>query len=207
MNSYSEAMRTWYNGNGKEIILATSSPLKKEAFRKLGIDFESRSGIETVEDSDYSTAEEFVLKNAEKKVGNVKSEYDSGIVIGIDTAGFIDGIVFKEPSSIDDAYERIKMLSGRTFDLYTGIFMLDIDDGKEEKRVVVSEIEMREVQEWEIKKYLSQDLRFDTHTLGFDPLNHYSVSFIKSIKGSYTNLIYNVPLETIVEMLDEMIHK
>jgi len=37
--------------------------------------------------------------------------------------------------------------------------------------------------------------------LGFDPLGHYSSTFISNIEGSYNNLLRGIPLEVIVEML------
>jgi len=66
---------------------------------------------------------------------------------------------------------------------------------------------MRQLSEEEINRYLDEDPHFNTYALGYDPVKHISSSFIKRIEGSYYNLLGGIPLETVIEMLEEIGYK
>ncbi|OYT32330.1 hypothetical protein DRJ22_00800 [Candidatus Woesearchaeota archaeon] len=188
-----------------KIILATSSPYRQEAFRFLGFDFVVRaSDVDEYFDARPDSPEELVLFLAKLKADAVAEHYDSGIVVGFDSVGWFNSKVLEKPESREEAFQRLKSLSGNAFKFYTGIHMKNLDSGKEISRVVVTIVEMRDLTDSEINKYLDQDSEFTAYALGFDPLEHFSSSFIKKVSGSYNNLTRGIPLEVVVEMLSSV---
>jgi len=191
-----------------KIILATSSPYRREAFRFLDLDFVAQgSDVDEYSDGRPDLPEELVLHLAKLKADAVAKNYNSGIIIGFDSVGWYNGQVLEKPKSREEAFQRLNTLSGNTHQFYTGIYMKNLESEEEISKVVVTNVEMRNLADSEINKYLDQDSKFNTYALGYDPLAHYSSTFVKKIDGSYNNLTRGIPLETIVEILPDVGYK
>lgn len=189
----------------KKIILATTSFYRQEAFRKIGMEFEA-IGSEVDEDFEGrpNDPRDLVQELAKRKAQSVAEKVSKGIVIGFDSVGFFDGEILEKPKDKKDATQRLLKLSGNTFEFHSGLFFIDTYSGKTYKRVVTSVAKLRNISIEEIDKYLAQDDKFNTYAQGFDPCGHYSMTFIESVEGSCNNLLFSIPIEVIVQMLNEM---
>lgn len=188
-----------------KIILATGSPYRKKAFENLGLEFiAEKSNVEECFDSRPDDPEDLVKHLAKLKAGAVAKNHRDGIVIGFDSVGWFNNSILEKPKSKEEAFERLKSLSGSNHQFYTGIHMINLSTGNTLSRVAKTEVFMRKLMESEIEKYLEQDPNFNTYALGYDPLGHCSSSFVCRIEGSYNNLIRGIPLGMIIEMLQEM---
>ncbi|MCK9379005.1 MAG: Maf family nucleotide pyrophosphatase [Candidatus Moranbacteria bacterium] len=189
----------------KKIILATTSPYRQELFRLIGIEFEAiGSDVDEKFDGRPNGPDELVEELARQKAQAVAEKVNEGIVVGFDSVGWFDGKILEKPKSKKDAEKRLQNLSGSSFQFYTGIFLIDAENGRTMKSVVKTDVNMRDIDKKEIEKYLSQDDKFSTYALGFDPLGHYSATFVKNISGSYNNLTRGIPIECVIEMLKKM---
>lgn len=187
-----------------KIILATTSPYRKEAFNFLGIDFITEGSNVDELQSSRNNPEELVKELSKLKAGAVAKNHTNAIVIGMDSVGYYDGKILEKPKTKQEAFQRLKNLSGKNHQFYTGIYIVNTANNKVILRVAKTEIFLRTLSEKEIDFYLSQDKFFNTYALGYDPLGHYSSSFAKRIEGSYNNFTRGIPLEMIVEMLNEI---
>lgn len=188
-----------------KIILATGSPYRKKAFKMLGVPFSSRAS--RLHEEYYNRPEnpiKLVEELARKKAALVAKKYKNGIIVGFDSVGYFQNKILEKPKNREEAYERLIIMSGKNFQFYTGICLINAKTGKKYERVAGTDADMRNIGTREIAKYLDEDPRFTTYALGFDPLNHSSASFIKKIEGSYNNIIYGLPLELTAEMLDNL---
>jgi len=191
-----------------KIILATSSFYRQQAFRSLGLKFTARgSKLNEYFTDRPSSPKRLVLYLAKLKAETVAKNYHSGIVIGFDSVGWYKNQVFEKPKSRKEAFQRLKSLSGNNHQFYTGIYLKDLRTKKSISRVIITRVKMRKLTDSEINKYLDQDPKFNTYALGYDPLGHYSSTFIKEIDGSYNNLLKGIPLEAIIQMLIEIGYK
>jgi septum formation protein len=188
----------------KKIILATTSPYRQEAFKSAGIEFEAiGSDIDEEFDGRPDNPRELVQELAKRKAQAVAEKVQEGVVIGFDSAGFFDGEIMEKPKTREEAAKRLSRLSGNAFEFHSGIFIIDKYSGKNFQKVVTSLGKFRDISPEEIEKYLSQDDKFNTYAQGFNPVDHYSMTFLKSIEGSCLNLFRSIPLEVVVEMLKE----
>ncbi len=191
-----------------QIILATSSPYRQEAFRFLDLDFVAQwSDIDEYFEWRPEDPQELVLHLARLKAEAIIENYKEGIIIGFDTVGLCNWQVLEKPKSRKEAFERLQTLSDNKHQLFTGIYMKNLDSGKELSKHAITKAEMRKLSDQEINKYLDQDPRFKTYALGYDTLGHYSSSFVIKIEWSYNNLTRGIPMETIMEMLFEIWYK
>lgn len=191
----------------QKIILATTSLYRKETFGYLGIDFESEGSDVDEAQLKRNEPEELVKQLSKLKAEAVAKNHSDTIVIGMDSVTYFNGQILEKPKSKEEDFQRLKALSGNNHQFYTGIHMINTGSGKVLSKIVKTDILMRELSEEEINKYLDEDPNFNTYALGYDPVKHYSASFVKKIEGSYYNLLGGIPLEMIVETLKEIGYK
>ncbi|MBU0670772.1 Maf family protein, partial [Patescibacteria group bacterium] len=115
-----------------KIILATSSPYRIEAFRTLGLEFEAvKSEIEENFFGRSDKPQELAAELAKRKAEAVSKKYKKEIVIGFDSVGWFFGKILEKPKSREAAYERLVVMSGKEFQFFTGVCL--IDGGSREK--------------------------------------------------------------------------
>jgi len=190
-----------------KIILATTSPYRRETFGYLGIPFEAEGSNVDESQLERKNPEELVKNLSKLKAEAVAKNHSDAIVIGMDSVTFFNGQILEKPKSREDALQRLKALSGNNHQFYTGIYIINTGLNKTISRIVKTEVFMRQLSEEEINRYLDEDPHFNTYALGYDPVKHISSSFIKRIEGSYYNLLGGIPLETVIEMLEEIGYK
>ncbi|GAB2720374.1 Maf family protein [Paenibacillus thermoaerophilus] len=111
------------------IVLASSSPRRQELLRSLGLEFEVRpSGAdESVEPGlpPEEIVESLAIRKALHVCGELRGEGRTGLVVGSDTIVVLDGQVLGKPADAEDAFRMLKLLQGRTHQVYTGVALLD----------------------------------------------------------------------------------
>ncbi len=190
-----------------KIILATGSPYRQAVFRNAGIEFEAYvSNIDEKFEGRPTEPSELVKALAELKAEEVAKNFTDGVVIGFDSLGFFNGEILEKPTSYNEAFDRLRRLSGNSYSFFTGVYMKKLPTGNEIVRCVETKVSMRILSNEEIKEYLISDKEklYKTYAQGFDPMRGISSTFIKNISGSYLNILQGIPLETVVEMLREI---
>jgi len=188
----------------QEIILATGSPYRQEIFKNLGLAFRAeKSKIDENFLGRPKDPKKLVLELAKRKALEIKKKCKFGIIIGFDSVMFSNNEILEKAFSKKKAFEMIKKLSGKVSYFLTGIYIINIDKNKILKKVVSTKVSFRKFCDWEIKKYLEQDKKYNTYAGGFNASKYYSATFLKKISGSYYNMC-GMPLETIVEMLNKI---
>ncbi|MFA5076352.1 MAG: Maf family protein [Patescibacteria group bacterium] len=191
-----------------KIILATTSPYRIAAFKELSLDFISEgSDVDEKFINRPTKPQELVLTLAQLKAENVAKNHQEGIVIGFDSVGYFQGQILEKPQSVAEGRERLIKLSGQKYFFYTGVWLINLDNQRVISRAVETEIDMRQLSEAEIDKYIAQDPNFKTYAHGYDPVGHYSSTFALKLVGSYNNFSLGIPLEAIAEMLIETGYK
>lgn len=106
--------------NQAPIVLASSSPRRREILAALGIPF--RVAPADVDETPLpgEAADTLVLRLAAEKA-RAAAATDGEIVIGADTAVVIDGRILGKPVDADDALAMLAALSGRAHRVLTGI--------------------------------------------------------------------------------------
>ena len=103
-----------------KIVLASSSPRRKELLQTAGINFEiDVEGVDEVPQGD--TPEEKVCSIAAQKCRPVAARRPNDCVIGADTVVSIDGDILGKPHDREDAENMLRRLSGREHTVYTGV--------------------------------------------------------------------------------------
>ena len=115
------------NIKDKKIILASASPRRKELLAGLCIDFEvdTRNNFEEVIDPSIPHEEIPEVLSVGKSNGFHRPLENNEILITSDTLVLCEGKVMGKPSSREEAYEMLKMLSGQDHKVITAVSIRD----------------------------------------------------------------------------------
>ncbi|MCX8092905.1 MAG: Maf family protein [Candidatus Goldbacteria bacterium] len=118
----------------KRLILASTSPRRKQILSKFGFDFEvhepkideNRILVKLKNIKPYKIATYLAYEKAK----SVLRKFKKGIVIGADTIVVLGSEVIGKPKSKKHAVEILKKLSNSTHTVITAIALIDIETGK-----------------------------------------------------------------------------
>ena len=167
-----------------KIILASSSPRRREFLKLITEDFESIST-----DVDETLPENTDSLNASEYLSLVKAkavEYSSeNIVIGCDTTVIIDNKILGKPNNINQCREYLEMLSGRNHKVITACSIVCGDNIRTFSEV--TEVTFRTLSNEDIEWYISTGEPFDKAG-GYGIQGKGSV-LIERINGDYFNVV------------------
>lgn len=110
-----------------KIILASTSPRRKELLEREGIDFIiDASSIDEIMDESLSIPDR-LCKLASEKAKPIHDKYPTDIVIGADTVVCLDNNIIGKAKDKQDAYKILSSLSSQTHSVYTAIAIYNKD--------------------------------------------------------------------------------
>ena len=182
------------------LILASASPRRKELLAQLGVPFEIIHAEVTEHEAPDADPREMVRHNAALKAEWVAARHPDATVIGADTTVFIDQTVLNKPRDAAEARAMLRMLSGRTHTVFTGLAVRRQSDGLKLDRGVASEVTFKPFDEATLELYLSR-----VHTL--DKAGGYAIQeqgdlIVAGFTGSLTNIV-GLPLEEMKQILTQ----
>src|SRR3954462_8414279 len=105
----------------QNLILASSSPRRKELLENLHLSF-AVSSSEVDESFDPALSpDEVVMELAERKAQVVFQKNQDSFVIGSDTVVVADNQIIGKPADEAEAISTLKRLSGRQHEVFTGV--------------------------------------------------------------------------------------
>ena len=111
------------DSNGNQIlILASASPRRSELLKGAGIPFQViPAEVEEPAWDGGCTPEEHVTRLARIKAGCVSQAHPGALVLGADTAVFLDNVLYGKPADMEEARKMLMTLSGREHRVLTGV--------------------------------------------------------------------------------------
>ncbi len=186
----------------KRIVLASSSPRRREILKNAGFKFEIIPSAfdETLVDLNFSyeKIEQLAYQKALAVVGCVDSDF---LVIGADTVVVFDDKILGKPKDKKDAINMLKQLSGKVHSVVTSICIIDAETMKFKKKSVTTYVEFNELSDKDIKSYINDFNPLDK--AGAYGIQELSKNFIKRIDGSFENVVGLCP-SSVSELLKEI---
>ncbi|MFA7156974.1 MAG: Maf family protein, partial [Bacilli bacterium] len=120
--------------------------------------------------------------------------------IGADTGVFIDNTLLGKPKDKKDAYRMLKMLSGKTHKVITGVTI--ISPKKTYKINSISKVTFYDLSDEEIYNYISLEEPYDK--AGAYGIQGFGATLIKKIDGDYFTIM-GLPLAKVYRTLKKII--
>ncbi len=167
-----------------ELILASASPRRRELLTVAGFRFTVR--VRPVEETRAAgeSADDYVRRLAREKAEAAWAGRDE-IVLGADTTVVIDDRVLEKPRDAEDARRMLRLLSGRTHTVITGICLRHAGGAMidaESTRVHFVELSEREIEE-----YVASGEPMDK--AGAYAIQGLAAKFVDRVEGCYFNVM------------------
>ncbi len=166
------------------MILASQSPRRAEILSMLGYEFEVLAA-DCDEHTGSIPAIEAVRVLAERKAQAVARLKPDQTVIGSDTLVTLDGSLIGKPKDALDAKRMLRLLSGRTHTVYTGVAI--VSQGKTESFVSGAEVEFYPLSDDDIDRYVATAEPLDK--AGAYGIQGRGAVLVKGIKGDYLTIV------------------
>ncbi|MEA1885756.1 MAG: Maf family nucleotide pyrophosphatase [Bacteroidota bacterium] len=192
---------------GKDVILASRSPRRKQLLSALGIRFRV---IEPTLSENYPPElkrEEIALYLAGRKAESIINKEGPGggdrIVIASDTIVCMDETILNKPPNRTEAIKMLKVLSGKCHDVITAVCITDFD--RQHRFYSETKVYFTKLHDEEIEYYV------DSHR-PYDKAGSYGIQEwigyigIERIEGSYFNVM-GLPVQKLYTELKNFIKK
>jgi septum formation protein len=187
------------------LILASASPRRQELLRNAGIPFTVRAANVQERHFPGETPEVCVRRLAREKAQAVAHQVTSDeVVLGADTEVVLDlsdGTPLGKPRDEKDAARMLRLLSGRSHFVVTGVCVMWKDgSGQWQSRdaAEITVVEMRKIGEDEIRAYVSTGEPMDK--AGAYAIQGIASRWIPRIEGCYFNVV-GLPVPLVYSML------
>ena len=182
-----------------KLILASQSPRRRELLGLWGIPFEIRvpNADETM-DPTGEPAQQVALVSRRKAEATPRDE--DAVVVAADTIVVCDGKILGKPKDPEDAARMLRLLSGRTHQVMTGLTVLYQD--KVCSHTEVTQVTFRELSDSEILRYVRSGEPMDK--AGAYGIQGGAALFAQGICGDYYNVV-GLPVCRLVQVLQETV--
>ncbi len=185
------------------LLLASQSPRRRFLLSLLGLEFDVTS-VEIDEDKFSSLLpSDIVCELAERKAIEASKLFDKHFIITADTLVFLDNEVLTKPTNHEDAYRILKLLSGQTHQVYTGISIFD----PKTKSMLIdfekTDVTFRNLEDDEIWSYINSGSPMDKAG-AYGIQDDFGAVFVERIEGDYYNVV-GLPLCKLYKMLKKML--
>lgn len=194
--------------NKPSLVLVSTSPRRAQILRDAGIAFEIAAPRVEENALPAESADAMVLRLAEAKAraaaGTLGAEKRLLFVLGADTAvvaGAEDATILGKPVSAEDAARMLRLLSGRTHRVLTGIAILRLPDGEFRRAVESTLVTFADFGEDEIERAIKSGEPFDK--AGAYAIQGRAGRFVKRVEGCYFNVV-GLPLHRACALLGEL---
>jgi septum formation protein len=188
----------------RQLILASSSPRRKELMEFLGIPFDVKSSDFPEEEIIYEECDgpqDYVLTVAAGKALTVAQEYHDALILSADTMVFLDGQPYGKPKDLDDARRILQTLRGKTHEVHTALCIVDTLTGDKHTEVVQSFVEFFPFSDDELERFISTSEPLGK--AGAYAIQGGAKALAKSVQGSVSNVV-GLPLLETASLLEQV---
>jgi MAF protein len=184
------------------LLLASNSPRRRQLLALGGWMFSVlASDVDEARLPNEAPAD-YVVRLAEAKARAVaRDARGHNIVIGADTA-VVDGAdILGKPVDMPEAVQFLKQLRGHVHQVYTGIALLRLEDGKLVSDLCVTDVPMRDYSDEEIDAYVQSGDPLDK--AGAYGIQHPQFKPVERMRGCYPSVM-GLPLCRVTRVLHQL---
>jgi septum formation protein len=183
-----------------KLILASSSPYRRELLERLKIPFEviAPDVDETQRPGENPSA--LVERLSIEKAQKIADGKSGTLVIGSDQIAVYNGAIVGKPHSHDKAVEQLRTASGKAVTLYTGLALVNADTGRVQHEVIPYRVIFRALTDAQIESYLHKEQPYSC--AGSVRSEGLGIALLERFEGDDPNTLIGLPLIRLVRMLE-----
>ncbi|MGH9785156.1 MAG: Maf family protein [Terriglobia bacterium] len=195
-----------------KLILASSSPRRREILQAAGFEFEVVATSVREEQLPGESPETFVCRLATEKAAAALDRIAhpcAAPILGADTVVVLGNEMLGKPVSAEDAQRMLRMLSGREHRVLTGLCLLSpppdwpspLSELRKEVQFASTLVQFAELTEEEIEAYVASGEPFDK--AGGYAIQGLASKYVEEIQGCYFNVV-GLPVSLLYQMLQRL---
>lgn len=144
-----------------QLILASTSPYRRELLARLALDFEVVAPEVPEEHLRGESPPDRALRLATAKAQSVSARYPQALVLGSDQVAACDNEVLDKPGDAQRCREQLLRLSGHAAHFYTACVLLGARAGLHLAHVDTTTVVFRALDAAEVDRYIGREQPFD----------------------------------------------
>lgn len=184
-----------------KVYLASQSPRRKALLKQHRIPFQIIASSYHERFWKRLSARKTALRHARGKVRcTALVSQRSGILLGADTLVCCGKKILGKPKDEKEAVRMLRMISGRTHEVLTAVFLKNLETGKTWEGIAETKVTVRSLTSEAIRQYLKKIHPYDkagAYAIQLKP------KIVKKIRGSYSNVV-GLPMELLKEGLKNL---
>ena len=183
-----------------KLILASSSPYRRELLERLKIPFEVIAPEVDETPRPGETPAALVERLSIEKARKIAMQKPGSLVIGSDQVAVYNGKIVGKPHSHDRAVQQLREASGRTVVLHTGLALVNADTQRVQCEVIPYRVTFRALTDAQIESYLHKEQPYSC--AGSVKSEGLGIALLEKFEGDDPNTLIGLPLIRLVRMLE-----
>ena len=180
------------------VVLASTSPFRRELLERLGINFETAAPDIDESPRPDEMPEALVRRLSEAKARAV-GESCGGLIIGSDQVATTGTDILGKPGTHERALAQLLHLSGKTVTFHTGLCLLNSSSGELQLDVVPFRVVFRQLDGERIERYLQHDRPYNC--AGSFKSEGLGITLFERMEGDDPTALIGLPLIRLTTML------
>ncbi len=187
------------------LILASSSPFRKELLNKLGLAFSCYSPDVDESRNPGETPEQLVYRLAQDKAREVAKSHQGLIIASDQIATLQDGLgvddqILGKPHTHENAIKQLTECSGNTVTFMTSLCLLNTNSGNIQTIVEKFKVNFKQLSFKQIDTYLKKEQPYNC--AGSFKSEGLGISLFSALEGNDPNTLIGLPLIQLIQLLE-----
>lgn len=183
------------------LVLASTSPFRRELLNKLGLPFETAAPDIDESPLPDEEPESLVKRLSFEKAKAVAADYPRALIIGSDQVACVDNRILGKPGSHQKAMQQLRLTSGKSVTFLTGLTLYDSASGNSETRCEPFHAHLRELTDEQIDNYLQREQPYNC--AGSFKSESLGIALFTRLEGEDPNALVGLPLIRLIGMLQQ----
>jgi septum formation protein len=181
------------------LVLASTSPYRRELLARLRLSFEVRAPAVDEAVLPGEGARDTALRLARAKARAVSAEFPRALIIGCDQVAELDGTRLGKPGDHATAVAQLKAMRGRDVVFHTAVALLNAATGALQVAEVPTTVCFRPYGDGEIERYLELEQPYDC--AGSAKIEGLGIVLVERVTGDDPSALIGLPLMRLAAML------
>ncbi len=186
----------------KRLVLASTSPYRRELLERLGLPFEAAAPRFDEQIDQEIAPEELVQSLALAKALSLADDFPDAVIIGSDQVFVAAGEIVGKPVTAEKAFAQLKRMSGASHTFYTGLAVVDTASGANLTSCVPFTVTLRHLADDEIRNYIRRENPLNC--AGSFMIEGLGIALMEKLEGTDFTALIGLPLIQLVTLLQQL---
>ena len=183
----------------RTLVLASTSPYRRELLAKLQVDFEVAAPEVDETPLPDETPAAAALRLSALKAKAVADRFPNALIIGSDQVATLNGMHIGKPGTHDKAVAQLRLMRGQRIVFHTALSLYNSASDRMQSDIIPTTVQIRHLTDNQIEHYLRKDRPYNC--AGSARSEALGIAIMEKMEGSDPNALIGLPLIALTQML------